>query len=109
MTTGQVAAPSYIAPYLAMWFVIWSKHSARKSPNMISAIGRRPARARPAETPAIAASLIGIARTRSGKSVLNPRVTLKAPPYGSRTSSPSTTTRASDSSAWRSVSPRARA
>ena len=49
---------------------------------MISAIGRKPARASPAETPAIAASLIGVARTRAGKSVLSPRVTLKAPAVG---------------------------
>ncbi len=26
--------------YFAMWLTIWSKHSVRKSPNMISAIGR---------------------------------------------------------------------
>ena len=80
MTTGQVVPPLYMGPYFAMWLTIWSKHSPRKSPNMISATGRNPASASPAETPAIAPSLTGVARTRLGKSVLSPRVTLKAPP-----------------------------
>lgn len=30
------AAPSYIAPYFAMWLTIWSKHRVKKSPNVIS-------------------------------------------------------------------------
>jgi resolvase-like protein len=56
------------------------KAQRQKSPNMISAIGRYPDMASPAETSAIAASLTGVARTRVGKWVLSPRLTLKAPP-----------------------------
>jgi hypothetical protein len=56
------------------------KAQRQKSPNMISAFGRYPDMASPAETSAIAASLTGVARTRVGKWVLSPRLTLKAPP-----------------------------
>ena len=47
---------------------------------MISAIGRRPRSARPDASPTIAASEIGVVKTRAGKRDDNPRVTLKAPP-----------------------------
>ena len=63
-----------------------------KSPNMISRIGRCPRSAIPAATPKSDASLIGVVRTRSGYASLRPCVTLNAPPYGSRTSSPRRTT-----------------
>ncbi|CAM5645492.1 hypothetical protein SALBM217S_00520 [Streptomyces griseoloalbus] len=68
---------------------IWSKASAAKSPNIISTIAWSPASARPPATPVMPASLIGVESTRSGWRADRPRVTLKAPPYGSRTSSPS--------------------
>ena len=60
-----------------------------KSPNMISRIGRQPRRAMPAATPKIAPSETGVVITRCGHFVERPCVTLNAPPYGSRTSSPS--------------------
>ena len=43
-----------------------SKHTARKSENMISAIGRRPVIAAPMAAPRIACSEIGVSRTRFG-------------------------------------------
>ena len=67
--------------------------------------GERQARGDAGDRP----SLIGVARTRSGKSVLSPRVTLNAPPYGSTMSSPRMTTRGSASSRRRRASPRTRA
>ena len=51
-----------------------------KSPNMISTTGRMPRNASPVETPVIAASLIGVFRTRPGNSMLKSRVILNAPP-----------------------------
>ena len=52
----------------------------------------------------IEVNLIGVVRTRCGNAVDRPRVTLKAPPYGSAMSSPSSTTRRSSVRAPRSVS-----
>jgi len=66
----------------------WSKPRAMKSPNMISRMGRCPRNAIPAAMPKSEASLIGVVMTRSGYASLSPCVTLKAPPYGSRMSSP---------------------
>src|ERR1700691_2299853 len=54
----------------------------------------------PAAIPAIAASEIGVVHTRSGNLVDRPRVTLNAPPYGSRMSSPSIYTFGLTSMAW---------
>src|ERR1035438_7552054 len=42
-----------------------SQHTAKKSENMISAIGRRPVIAAPIAAPSIACSLIGVSRTRT--------------------------------------------
>ncbi len=67
----------------------WSNMSAAKSPNMASSTTWSPDSARPPATPAIPASLNGVDSTRSGWLVDRPLVTLKAPPYGSTTSSPS--------------------
>ena len=69
-----------MAGYLAAWLTIWSAASATKSPNMISAMGCSPRSARPTLMPTMAASLIGVVKTRSGKRVDSPCVTLKAPP-----------------------------
>ena len=69
-----------MAAYLAAWLMSWSAASVTKSPNMISTIGWRPRRARPTLTPTMAASLMGVVKTRSGKRVDSPWVTLKAPP-----------------------------
>ena len=76
--------------------------------NCISATGRRPICAAPAAAPTIAASEIGVSMTRdSPNRLLNPSVTLKAPPYRP-TSSPRMKTRSSRSISshkpWRSAS-----
>ena len=50
--------------------------------NCISAMGRIPVTAEPTAAPAMAASVTGVSRTRSGpNSSINPCVTWKAPPY----------------------------
>ena len=55
-------------------------HSVRKSANMTSITGRKPASDRPIDAPVMPASLIGVEITRPGKSVDKPGVTLNAPP-----------------------------
>jgi hypothetical protein len=53
----------------------------RKSLNMISTIGRMPVMAAPTAQPVMAASLIGVSRTRSSpNSWIIPAETPKAPP-----------------------------
>ena len=65
-----------------------SQQVARKSENMISAIGRSPVIAAPIAAPMIACSEIGVSRTRSGpKRSNNPTVALNTPP-AAPTSSP---------------------
>jgi hypothetical protein len=65
-----------------------------KSTNMISTTARSPDCAAPIAIPQIAASLIGVLRTRSGpNSSTSPAVAPHGPP--SATSSPSTSTRGS--------------
>src|SRR5712675_762985 len=77
-----------------------------KSKNMISATGRYPASANPTAAPTIACSLIGVARTRSVPYLVDsPLVTLKTPPIGSATSSPSTMTLSSRAMALSSAEP----
>src|SRR3990170_7252405 len=88
ITRGTRTWSLYIQRNLATWLTNWSAASVMKSPNMISTTGRRPRNAIPAAIPTIAASETGVVNTRPGKSVDSPRVTLKAPPYGSRMSSP---------------------
>ncbi len=87
-TSGTRTWSSNIARNFAIPLTVWSKPSAMKSPNMISRIGRHPRRAMPAATPKIAPSETGVVITRCGHFVERPCVTLNAPPYGSRTSSP---------------------
>ena len=86
--TGQVILPPYIAWNFAAKLTIWSAASVAKSANMISTTGLMPAKARPLATPAMPASAIGVEKTCSGNRLDNPRLTLKAPPYGSSRSSP---------------------
>ncbi len=74
-----------------------SQHTARKSENMISAIGRRPVIAAPIAAPMIACSEIGVLRTRFGPNrSSSPTVALNTPP-ASAMSSPRNTTRSSRS------------
>ena len=80
MTSGFLTRRLYMPRNFAAWLRIWSKHSPKKSPNMISTTGRRPPSARPFATPTIPASLIGVLITRSGKESDKRRVALKAPP-----------------------------
>ena len=70
----------YIQLNLAAPLIHWSAANARKSPNMISATGMSFANAMPLATPTMAASLMGVFRTRPGKRALSPIVHLKAPP-----------------------------
>ena len=66
--------------------------SVTKSMNMISTTGLSPLIAAPTAAPTIAASEIGVSRTRSApKRSSRPRVTPKGPP-GAATSSPKSTT-----------------
>ena len=88
ITSGSEICPFVMYLVLAIWFAIRSQHVARKSENMISAIGRSPVIAAPIAAPAIASSEIGVSRTRSGPNRSNnPTVALNAPP-ASATSSP---------------------
>ena len=58
-----------------------SQHTARKSENMISAIGRKPVIAAPMAAPSIACSEIGQSRTRFGPNFSSkPAVALNTPP-----------------------------
>src|SRR5579871_3575753 len=73
--------------------------------NMISATGRNPSSAAPIAAPTIAVSEIGVSRTRAAPCFVDrPRVSFRAPPAGSATSSPRMMTFGSDdnarSSAW---------
>ena len=72
---------------LAAWLTSWSSASVTKSTNMISTTGRAPDCAAPTAMPQIAASLMGVLRTRSGpNSSASPAVAPHGPP--SATSSP---------------------
>ncbi len=87
----------------AAWLTSWSSASVTKSTNMISTTGRSPDCAAPIATPQIAASLIGVLRTRSGpNSSASPAVAPQGPP--SATSSPRTSTLESARIASASVS-----
>ena len=87
----------------AAWLTSWSRASVTKSTNMISTTGRRPDCAAPTAIPQIAASLIGVFRTRSAP---NSSTSPFVPPHGppSATSSPRTRTRSSSRIAWASAS-----
>ncbi len=74
-----------------------SQHTARKSENMISAMGRNPVIAAPIAAPMIACSEMGVSRTRWGPNrSRSPTVVLNTPPAAA-TSSPRKMTRSSRS------------
>ena len=74
-----------------------SQQTAKKSENMISAIGRSPVMAAPIAAPRIACSEIGVSITRRGPNrSSSPAVVLNTPPAPA-TSSPMSTTRSSRS------------
>ena len=77
-----------------------SQQTAKKSANMISAIGRIPVIAAPIAAPRIACSEIGVSRTRTGpNSSSRPAVVLNTPPAPA-TSSPRNTTAGSRRISW---------
>ena len=91
-TSGRASWPSDMYLILAISLAIRSQQTAKKSLNMISAIGRRPVIAAPTAAPRMACSLIGVSRTRSGpNSSSRPTVVLNTPPAAA-TSSPRNTT-----------------
>ncbi len=99
-TSGSVSCPSDMYLILAISLAIRSQQTAKKSLNMISAIGRRPVIAAPTAAPRMACSLIGVSRTRSGpNSSSSPTVVLNTPPAAA-TSSPSNTTLGSRRISW---------
>ncbi len=86
--SGTELRPPNMKRALAAWLTSWSIARVMKSMNMISATGLRPLSAAPTAMPAIAASEIGVSRTRSGPNAsCRPRVALNGPP-ASPTSSP---------------------
>ena len=88
ITSGSATCPFVMYRVLAIWFAIRSQHTAKKSLNMISAIGRRPFIAAPMTAPMIACSEIGVSRTRLGPNRSSrPSVVLNTPPAAA-TSSP---------------------
>ena len=91
-TSGSSTWPSDMYLLLAISLAIRSQQTAKKSLNMISAIGRRPVIAAPMAAPRMACSLIGVSRTRSGPNCSSrPGVVLNTPPAAA-TSSPRNTT-----------------
>src|SRR5215472_5948345 len=85
---------------LAISLAIRSQQTAKKSLNMISAIGRRPVIAAPMAAPRMACSLMGVSRTRRGPNCSSrPGVVLNTPPAAA-TSSPRKTTLGSRLISW---------
>src|SRR6516162_9299926 len=106
-TIGTATLPPDMYRSLAALLASWSMARNRKSPYCTSATGRKPPKAAPMATPAIAASEIGVSMTRRWpNSSDKPSVTVKAPPKPPSTpmSSPSKTTRSSRSISSRSAS-----
>ena len=67
--------------HFAAWFAIWSEAISAKSMYISSTTGRRPTIAAPTAVPQMAASLIGVLKTRSRPNVSRrPFVSLNAPP-----------------------------
>ncbi len=92
ITSGKLTCPAVMYELLAIWLATRSQQTAKKSANMISAIGRSPVIAAPMAAPRIACSEIGVSRTRSGpKRSSSPTVALNTPPAPA-TSSPRNTT-----------------
>ena len=99
-TSGNSSWPSDMYLILAISLAIRSQQTAKKSLNMISAIGRRPVIAAPIAAPRMACSLIGVSRTRSGPNCSSkPGVVLNTPPAAA-TSSPRKTTLGSRRISW---------
>ena len=98
MVIGAVVRPAVMNRSLAALLISWSAAMPMKSMIMISATGSRPSMAAPIAAPTIAASEIGVSRTRSWPYFVDsPAVGPDAP--GSAMSSPSRNTRSSDASA----------
>jgi hypothetical protein len=92
ITNGKVTWPLVMYRLLAISLATMSQHTAKKSLNMISAIGRSPVIAAPIAAPRMACSLIGVSRTRTGpNSSSSPTVPLNTPP-AEATSSPRNST-----------------
>ena len=88
ITSGSATCPFVMYRAFAIWFAIRSQHTAKKSLNMISAMGRRPFIAAPITAPMIACSEMGVSRTRRGPNrSSSPSVVLNTPPAAA-TSSP---------------------
>jgi hypothetical protein len=103
-TRGTCAFPPNMYRIFAACSTSCSIHRVMKSMNCTSRTGRRPVSAAPMAQPVMAASEMGVSRTRSGPNCSSsPSVTPKAPPYVPM-SSPSSTTLGSCSIACRSAS-----
>ena len=63
--SGTWSSPPDMNRALAAWFTSWSRAMLMKSMIMTSATGRSPATAAPTAAPTMAASEIGVSRTRS--------------------------------------------
>ena len=106
--SGAPSSPPDMNRALAAWLTSWSSPMLTKSMIISSATGRSPARAVPTAAPTMAASEIGVSRTRSVPKVVDsPLVTWEIPPAGSARSSPSRTTSGSAASASASAALRA--
>src|ERR1700692_3746591 len=99
---GAVVRPAVMNRSLAALLISWSAAIPMKSMIMISATGNIPSIAAPIAAPTIAASEIGVSKTRSRPYFVDsPAVGPDAP--GSAMSSPSKNTRSSACSAWSSA------
>jgi hypothetical protein len=81
MTSGKDICPFVMYRDLAIWLTTMSQQTAKKSENMISAMGRRPVMAAPIAAPRMACSEMGVSRTLVGpNSSSRPAVVLNTPP-----------------------------
>ena len=95
ITMGRFTWPPNMYRAFEAWLMIWSIATIPKFRVMSSATGRRPVMAAPIATPMIAASAIGVSRTRRApNSAISPSVARKVPPTRP-TSSPRMNTRSS--------------
>src|ERR1700761_4587387 len=102
MVIGAVVRPAVMKRSFAALLINWSAAIPMKSMIMISATGSMPSMAAPIAAPTMAASEIGVSRTRSWPYFVdNPAVGPDAP--GSAMSSPSRNTRSSACSALSSA------
>ena len=94
-TSGNEHCPSVMYRVLAIWLATRSQQTAKKSENMISAMGLSPVIDAPMAAPMMACSEIGVSLTLSGpNSSSSPTVVLNTPPAAA-TSSPRKTTSSS--------------